>query len=215
MTMQRPASQAEILADIYARHHETGARLGFTFGGDLKGESFARWIGTGRRILDVGCRDGALTRYYRQGNEVVGVDVDREALDRCARALDIPVHWIDIGQGLPFEDASFDTVVCSEVMEHLHWPDRAVGEIARVLRPGGLFVGSVPNAFRLKNRAFFLAGREYERDPTHVRRFSVPGLRAFLGRWFEDVTVTPVVGRLAWLNPRLFGNTLLWRCKKK
>ena len=215
MRMETPAAgQTQTLAEIYAKHHDTGARLGFTFGGDLKGTTFARWIGTGKRILDVGCRDGTLTRYYAPGNEVVGVDVDREALARCAAALAIETHWLDIMAGLPFESASFDVVVCSEVMEHLPWPDRAMAEIARVLRPGGVFVGSVPNAFRLKNRALFLAGVEYERDPTHLRRFSPRGLRSLLGRWFTGVEVRPVVGRLARLSPALFGNTLLWRCDR-
>ena len=45
---------------------------------------------------------------------------------------------------MPFGDGSFATVLCTEVLEHVPHPDAALREIGRVLRPGGLLVGSVP-----------------------------------------------------------------------
>jgi ribosomal protein L11 methylase PrmA len=45
---------------------------------------FQEAIGRGRRVLDLGCRSGALTRHFLDGNEVVGLDVDRAALEKAA-----------------------------------------------------------------------------------------------------------------------------------
>ena len=112
---------------------------------------FRRYVGgPGRRVLDLGCRDGALTRTFADGNEVVGVDADRDALAEAARR-GIETHWADLDQALTFDDASFDVVVAGELIEHLRDPDGFVAEVRRVLRPGGTFVGSVPNFFRLRS----------------------------------------------------------------
>ncbi len=204
----------ERLAGMYETHHRTGRRAGFTFGGSAKGILMARWIGTGHRVLDLGCRDGTLAAYYAPGNTVVGVDVDREALAACERGLGIETRWHDVTEGLPFQDGAFDVVVASELLEHLSFPEELVADAARVLRPGGLFVGSVPNAFRLKSRLLFLIGREPDPDPTHLRRFSVTGLRSLLRTRFGALQITPTFGRLAWLHGPWFANTLLWRCRK-
>src|SRR5581483_1040577 len=126
--------------------------------------------GPGRRVLDLGCRYGALSRVYAPGNDVVGMDVDREALARAAE-LGIETRWGDAGEPLPLPDASFDVVAAGELLEHLPMPDRTVAEARRVLRPSGWLVGSVPNAYQLKNRLVFLVGRPPETDPTHLRMF--------------------------------------------
>ena len=202
------------LAEIYETHHRRGGRCEFTFGGEEKGRRFAAWVGADRRVLDLGCRDGTLTRFYAAGNEVIGVDIDRAALAQCKRELGIQTRWADVTTGLPFEDESFDVVVASELLEHVGWPEVVVREVARVLRPGGIFVGSVPNAFRLKNRLLFLLGIEYEHDPTHLRRFSWRGLSDLLRQYLTDVHIVPAFGRMAWLHGRLFANTLLWRAHK-
>ena len=49
-----------------------------------------------------------------------------------------------------------------------------------MLRPGGFFLGSVPNAYRLRNRLVFLLGRPPETDPTHLHMFSPDAIRALL-----------------------------------
>lgn len=204
-----------IMAEMYQTHHRKHNRFGFTFGGQERGDRFCAWVGTGKQVLDVGCRDGTLTRYYAADNEVVGLDIDRQALEVCAQQLDIETRWTDFNQGLPFDDAAFDVVVAGEVLEHSISPALLVTEIARVLRPAGMFIGSVPNAFRLKNRFRFLFGREIERDETHLHMFSMQALRALLEKHFCQIQIVPVASRLLWLSPRLFANDLLWRCRKK
>lgn len=204
-----------VFGEMYQTHHGKRNRFGFIFGGRERGERFRAWVGTGRRVLDIGCRDGALTRYYAAGNEVVGLDIDRRALGVCAQELGIEARWADFNQGLPFDDAYFDVVVAGEVLEHSISPALLVAEIARVLRPEGTFIGSVPNAFRLKNRLRFLIGREIEHDETHLHMFSVRALRTLLEKHFCQVRIVPIASRFLWLSPWLFANDLLWQCWKK
>ena len=92
------------LNERYQAHH-AGEKQEFVFGGDERGTILASWVGgPGRRVLDLGCRTGALTRHYAPGNDVVGVDVDRDALARAAERLGIETVWADVEDGLPFED---------------------------------------------------------------------------------------------------------------
>jgi SAM-dependent methyltransferase len=173
---------------------------------------FQEAIGTGKRVLDLGCRSGALTRHYLEGNSVVGLDVDAAALEKAA-ALGIEPVQASVEDALPFEDASFDAVVAGELLEHLQFPDALVGEIHRVLRPGGVFVGSVPNAFRIQSRLRFLGGRPPEDDPTHLRMFSPTALRELLAD-FRDVRLAFVGGRYVRLNARLLARDLVFRATR-
>lgn len=101
------------------------------------------------RLLDIGAGFGRTFLYLRAAGldahfEFTGLDIDP---DRKAHVYaDNP--W-DIRQGdaqepLPFADHSLDVVVCEQLLEHLDHPDRVIGEVARVLKPGGLFVCGVP-----------------------------------------------------------------------
>ena len=173
---------------------------------------FVEAIGRGKRVLDLGCRSGALTRHFLEGNSVVGLDVDAAALEK-ARALGIEPVQANVEEPLPFEDASFDAVVAGELFEHLRFPDSLVAEIERVLRPGAVLVGSVPNAFRLQSRLRFLRGRPPEDDPTHLRLFSPDMIRGLL-RGFDDIRIDFVGGRYAKLSARLFARDLVFRASR-
>jgi len=169
-------------------------------------------VGRGKRVLDLGCRSGALTRHFLEGNSVVGLDVDANALEKAA-ALGVEPVQANVEETLPFDDGSFDAVVAGELLEHLQFPDALVAEIRRVLRPGGVFAGSVPNAFRVQSRLRFLRGKPPEDDPTHLRMFSPAALRELLAR-FERVELTFVGGRYARLNARLFARDLVFTAVK-
>jgi SAM-dependent methyltransferase len=173
---------------------------------------FVDAIGRGKRVLDLGCRSGALTRHFLEGNSVVGLDVDAAALEK-ARALGIEPVQANVEEPLPFEGESFDAVVAGELFEHLRFPDDVVAEIRRVLRPGGVLVGSVPNAFRVQSRLRFLRGKPPEDDPTHLRLFSPDAVRALLAG-FEDVRIDFVGGRYTRLNARLFARDLVFRATR-
>lgn len=165
-------------------------------------------------MLDIGCRTGALTRAYADGNQVVGLDVDRTALAE-AEQLGIETVWGDLDQGLPFEDESFDVVVAGEVLEHVRFPDLLLSEVGRVLTPGGTLVGSVPNSYRLKSRLRFLLGRppEFADDPTHLHMFRPADLMQLLRR-FARPHIQFVAGRLTRLNPTLFANDIVFTAQK-
>lgn len=203
----------EELSRRYAEHNRLERGAGFVFAGPERVELFRRYVGgPGRRILDLGCRDGALTRTYTEGNDVVGVDADRDAL-AAAEKLGIETRWADLDEPLAFDDASFDVVVAGELLEHLRDPVRLVAEARRVLRPGGTLVASVPNAYRLKNRLRFLAGRKPEDDPTHLQMFSPSQVRGML-TGFDEPRLHFVAGRLVPLHGRLFANDIVFSGRK-
>ena len=185
----------------------------FVFGGEERAAAFRAAVGgPGRRVLDLGCRSGALTRAYLDGNDVVGVDVEAEAL-REAAALGIETHVADVEQGLDFPDASFDVVVAGELVEHVRDPAALVREARRVLRPSGTFVASVPNFYRLKNRLAFLAGRALDHDPTHLHVFAPRDVAKLMAGW-DGLALHFVASRFLRLSPRLFANIVVFSARK-
>jgi len=89
-------------------------------------------------VLDVGCGRKPY-RAYLQASGYVGLDVDTSVTRKLATA-DV---FYD-GKTFPFHDASFDGVLCSQVFEHVFTPTEFLGEIHRVLRPGGVLLLTVP-----------------------------------------------------------------------
>jgi SAM-dependent methyltransferase len=116
-------------------------------------DRFAERLPDGARLVDVGCGEGALVERYRaRGLETSGVDVDYES-EHVRRASLL---------SLPFGEASFNAVLCLDVLEHISLLDQpvAVAEIYRVLTPGGRLLVSVPNLAHLHSRLrFFFGGR--------------------------------------------------------
>ena len=115
-------------------------------------------------VLDVGCG----RKPYRAqvpATRYVGLEVDTPV----TRALGAADAFYD-GRTFPFPDASFDGVLCSQVLEHVFTPEEFLREIARVLRPGGRLVLAVPFAWD-----------EHE-QPHDFARYSSFGLRALLER---------------------------------
>jgi 2-polyprenyl-3-methyl-5-hydroxy-6-metoxy-1,4-benzoquinol methylase len=203
----------EQLSERYAEHNRVERGAGFVFAGAERIELFRRYVGgPGRKVLDLGCRDGGLTRTYANGNEIVGVDADREALAAAAQ-LGIETRWADLDEPLTFDEASFDVVVAGELLEHLRDPSRLVSDVRRVLRPGGTFVASVPNAFRLKNRLRFLLGRNPEDDPTHLQMFAPSDVHALLVP-FDEPRLHFIAGRLVRAQPQLFANDIVFSGRK-
>jgi SAM-dependent methyltransferase len=110
-----------------------------------------------QRILDAGCGNGWVASLYGEGHEVVGTDISEINLEKMA-ALGIRPVKHDLDEPFPFDDATYDTVVCTEVLEHVFEPDRLLREIFRVLKPGGRVILTVPNLHGLRNRMNMLFG---------------------------------------------------------
>jgi ubiquinone/menaquinone biosynthesis C-methylase UbiE len=136
-------------------------------------------VGPGDLLLDAGCGEGrhcfgALAR----GARVVGLDLDRASLRAArgplrARGSELS-RLAGVLQGdafaLPFRDASFDHVICAEVMEHVHDYRAAVHELARVLKPGGRLAVTIPTA--TSERLYLRLGDDYFESPGgHIRIF--------------------------------------------
>lgn len=189
-------SQKEQVASFYEAHHSRG-KYDYFYGGEDRKKLFVQLVGTGKVVLEVGCRAGNLTQHYVSGNTLVGVDIDRAALKLFEERLGSKGYWVDVDtEPLPFLNGAFDVVVFSEVMEHVRFPKKALAEICRVLRPDGRLIGSVPNAFRLRNRFRFLFGQQYESDPSHLRQYSSVILKRELESHFSDIKIHPVSGHL-------------------
>lgn len=203
------------LEQIYRSHHAASRGEDFALLGEERGAFLREHVGTGKRVVDIGCRDGALTSTYAEGNQVVGVDIDAEALARAESRLGIETLQMDLNGPWNLKEKSFDAVVACEVIEHLYYPDSVIGKAARLLVPGGVFVGSVPNAFSLANRLRYLRNQKRFTplsDPTHINHFTVSELECFLARHFDEVKVVGLgrFGRLAEAFPQLMAFDLLF-----
>lgn len=96
----------------------------------------------GKRVMDFGCNDGALSaRYLAAGaSKVVGVDIDAKALER-ARQLRAGIEFVQSGvDRIPVPDSSVDLIVSFDVFEHVAHPEPILAEMRRVLAPGGCAV---------------------------------------------------------------------------
>lgn len=106
-------------------------------------DRFVDW--PGRHVLDLGCAGGFMAEALdRRGAVVTGIDPARAAVAAAAahaaqeeRAIG---YVVARGEALPFADASFDLAVCVDVLEHVDDLGQVLGQAARVLRPGGVFL---------------------------------------------------------------------------
>jgi ubiquinone/menaquinone biosynthesis C-methylase UbiE len=102
-------------------------------------------------MLDVGCGPGVTVDHFvRRGFDVHGVDISPEMITECRRTfghLDAAHFSVGVIEQLRFPDAAFDIVTCMGVVEYVPDDAAAMKEMARVTRPGGLVIVTLPNAW--------------------------------------------------------------------
>jgi SAM-dependent methyltransferase len=157
----------------------------------------------GDRVLDLGCGGGRHAfEVYRRGANVVAFDLDPSELGPVTGMFGAMREAGEVGEAggadgsgspggatavsgdataMPFGDCSFDRVIAAEVLEHVLDDQRAMNELARVLRPGGLAAITVPSW--LPERICWALSTEYHEVPGgHVRIYTRVELEAKLAR---------------------------------
>lgn len=98
----------------------------------------------GQNVLDLGCAGGFMAEAIaRRGARVTGIDPAAKAIEAARRhaakeSLAI-AYDVGVGESLPYDDMTFDIVVCGDVLEHVADLRRVIAEVRRVLKPGGVF----------------------------------------------------------------------------
>jgi ubiquinone/menaquinone biosynthesis C-methylase UbiE len=155
------------------------------------------------RVLDVGCGDGALARDLaeRTGGRVIGVDLSFKRVGRAAGTL--PLAQAS-AYALPFESRAFDLVVCTDLLEHLDEPERAMAELVRVSSAHVLV--TVPYSIQIEKTLCPHCGKDYFLYG-HQHSFGKPGVQRLAERSgarvqrFEHVIPMFECRRYKWFPP--------------
>jgi SAM-dependent methyltransferase len=145
------------------------------------------------RLLDLGCGAGdLLTAARRNGWQAQGVDVAAHVVNHV-RGRGFEVFEGELSEAA-YPSQHFDVVTAAELLEHIFEPRALVREVARILRPGGLFWTTTPHARGLSARVLGLDWRCIW-PPEHLQLFSVSGLKALLGSaGFRDIHINTTGG---------------------
>lgn len=130
------------------------------------------------RLLDIGCGAGSLLKAAgRAGWQAEGLDISKTAIDHV-RASGFPAFLGQLSDA-NYPGAHFDVVTASELMEHVPDPESLVAEIARILRPGGLWWATTPHATGLSSQLLGLKWSVIS-PPEHLHLFSINGIKILL-----------------------------------
>lgn len=120
--------------------------------------------GYGSRFLDVGCGTGLIFRELPSNS--VGLDINPWAARMAKKYAPDAVLVIGDAESLPFKDEAFSIIICTETIEHLPNPKKALQEIHRTIQPEGRLFGSVPHKSFLWNFRF-LSSTCPKEEPFH------------------------------------------------
>jgi SAM-dependent methyltransferase len=189
--MPSPSTNPALWAHYQTEHTEvfaaSRARLRFLI-------QRAERLTHGRSLLNIGCGDGYLEQTAQQRKwNVVSVDPDAKSAERL-RALGLDARCGTI-QALPLQQQSVDVVICTEVFEHLtpQVLDAGLDQVRRVLKPGGLLIGTVPYRENLaENQVFCPDCKKRFHRWGHEQSFDEAAITALLGRYLQVRNARPV-----------------------
>jgi SAM-dependent methyltransferase len=111
-------------------------------------EFLAKYISSGMTALNIGVGRGGLESILiKNGADVFCLDPSEETIEKLRTQYNLDAHaQVGFSQDMPFNDSQFDVVIMSEVLEHLSDDvlSATIIEVKRVLKPGGIFIGTVP-----------------------------------------------------------------------
>jgi SAM-dependent methyltransferase len=139
----------------------------------------------GKRILDAGCGPGHYAaELVARGADVVGFDLSHAMLDLARRRLGhrVPLHHAALGDGLPYEDATFDLVVCALAIHHTEDRHAAFAEFHRLLKARGAAVVSTTHPAV----DWVRKGGSYFDVKAEVDTFELDGRGAWDIRWWRE-----------------------------
>lgn len=166
-------------------------------------------------VLDAGCGSGSLAiRLARVGLTVEAIDLSPDFVTMVRRKVheagvseQVIVRQMDVTR-LEFPDRSFDIVTSGEVLEHVADDKKAIDEFARVLKPGGLCIATVPANPKLWSICDEWAG--------HKRRYSKEGLKAlFCSKGFDTISISHWGFPMIWIYDRLLFRRYALRMMEK
>ena len=180
-------------------------------------ENIVREVGDKITILDGGAGAGTFPYADFPGCRIVALDV------RPQRGVKDPPNVERVVgdlEELPFPENTFDLVTLNYVLEHTLKPDKVISEIARVLKPDGLFYLSIPDCRSFDDRMFRIAQKLrhpsgwFNPDPDyHNQTFTVESLRELLGKHgFSIARRLMYPGGFNWM-PRVLRNAFLRCCR--
>lgn len=169
-------------------------------------DTFLSKVPTEGRVLDVGCANGAFLKALREKGYRNLYAADRGNFISLSGLEEIPFQKINADfEQFPYPDNSFDTVTAFAVLEHLENPFFFVREASRLLKPEGLFVISIPNAFHIWSRLSFLLKGElthWTMENEHISVFTKSIFQKIFSRYRTEAIVyssgfIPYVSKLA------------------
>lgn len=168
-------------------------------------------------ILDIGCGDGVITRRLREcfpEATIEAIDVDPVRLDRArAYCAGVTFRQGDV-RSLPYEERTFDAVVCHHVLEHVGDDARALKECWRVLVPGGLLILGVPHEGGAVGRMLRRMHRRLYAQGEHVNFYTIPAVFGLLAEHGFTQIQCAKFGFLFpqyWVHLLLLGNPVTFR----
>ena len=180
----------QVLFLVGGKYRHTGERVcpefpDENFDNHRKVYQFTGQFVKGKTVLDVGCGTGYGSHYFAtQGAKAVfGIDYAEDAIKYAKeKHSGIEFRTMD-AQDITYPGASFDVVISSENLEHLHNPAACIAQIRRVLKNGGVLVLGTPN------KEIASPGSEKSSNPFHIKEFSYEELEALLKSHFRSVYI--------------------------
>jgi methionine biosynthesis protein MetW len=183
----------------------------------------AAWLGFGSKVLDLGCGDGSLLRYLREGLEIKGYGVEKDDKNwLAAMKNNVDVIQMDLEAGLSeFEDNSFDTVILSQTLQAMHNTEGIVQEMLRVGREA---IVTFPNFGYWRNRIQIITGNMPVSKDLPYEWYNTPNVHLCTINDFDalcrDHHITIIERKVitdedtVTFMPNWFGNLAMYRLKR-